>query len=115
MTVQPAAARLLQAEADAAVARQRLQATLGQVQARLDPKLLADTARREVLDAGQASAEAIRRNPLPSAGIAALVGLLLARKPLWRLVRGKPEVPPSFDAEPPAIPAADPAVPQSQA
>ena len=69
---------LAAAEAQAAQARARLAASWADVQARLDPKVLADEAR----DAGSAAAfagiEQVRRNPSLAAGIAGLFGLLLA-------------------------------------
>lgn len=69
---------LAAAEAQAVEARARLSATWTDVQARLDPKLLADEARDASTAAAFAGLEQMRRNPSLVAGIAGLFGLLLA-------------------------------------
>lgn len=91
------AARLVQAELDATVARERLSSTLGLLQARLNPKRLAREAVREVKEKGSVAAavgaDNARRNPGAVAGFTALAGLFLARHKLAdlvRAIRGKP-------------------------
>jgi len=82
-------ARLVDAELEAAVARQRLAATLAKLQIRLNPKTLARQAMIDVTDKGgaavQAGIETTRRNPAAVAGVAALAGALLARRRILRL------------------------------
>lgn len=79
--------RLSAAEAEAALARERLNATLGQLQERLDPQLLAREAQAAGTAAGRAAIDGARRNPGVVAGAVAAVGLLLARHRIsgfWR-------------------------------
>lgn len=73
------ATRLLAAEADAALARERLSTTVGQLQARLDPQLLARDAQAVGTAAGLAAIDGARRNPGAVAGAVAAIGLFLAR------------------------------------
>lgn len=71
------------AEAEAAAARSRLSTTVAQLQTRLDPKLLADDAKRAGLMAAQAGVDRARRNPKAVAGAVAAAGLLLARRRIF--------------------------------
>lgn len=85
------ATRLALAEAEAAIARERVSRTLGKLQARLNPRVLARQAAREVTDKGGAAAQAgidtARRNPGVLAGGTALAGLFLARHRIAALFR----------------------------
>lgn len=87
------AARLVQAELEATVARERLSSTLALLQARLHPRRLARKAIREVADKGSVAAAAgvdgARRNPATVAGVTALAGLFFARHRIADLVRGR--------------------------
>lgn len=87
-------ARLVDAELEAAVARQRLSATLARLQVKLNPKTLARQAMVEVTDKGGAAAQAgietARRNPAAVAGVVALAGAVLARRRLFGLFRRRP-------------------------
>lgn len=83
--------RLAEAEAQAALARANLSHSAHALQARLNPRALANSAKREMADAGQAAAKAgmdgARRNPVLLAGLTALAGLFLARHRIAALVR----------------------------
>ena len=83
------------AEAEAIAARARLAATLETLQARLDPKTVAKKATQDVVVAGEKAArigaDAVMQNPGKSAGVAAVVGLFLIRKPLLSLLRRRRE------------------------
>lgn len=85
--------RLVAAEIEATLARERLSSTLAVLQARLAPKRLARRAVDEVTDAGTTAAKVgvatARRNPAALAGLAGIVGLFLARHRLAGLVRGR--------------------------
>lgn len=87
-------ARLVDAELEAAVARQRLSATLARLQVKLSPKALARQAMVEVTDKGGAAAQAgietARRNPAAVAGVVALAGAVLARRRIAGLFRRRP-------------------------
>lgn len=72
-------AELRRAEDAAAEARRRLDGTVAELQARLDPKLLAQEAKDAGTAAALAGVESARRNPGIVAGIAAAAGLFLAR------------------------------------
>lgn len=82
---------LLAAEAEAAVARQRLATTIEAIQIRLEPRRLARETVREVTDAGTVAAQrgidAAQRNPRAFAGVVALAGLFLARHRIAGLFR----------------------------
>lgn len=95
---QDPAHRLIDAERDAAQARERLSTTVSQLQARLDPKLLAREAKdagtalaREAKDAGTAAAlagvEQARRNPAAVAAAAGVAMLLLSIRPIRAALR----------------------------
>ncbi len=102
------AARLAQAEADAAIARERLSTTLALVQTRLSPKRLARKAMREVADkssvAAAAGVDGARRNPGAIAGVTALAGLFLARHRIAHLVRVRTNPRRQIKAEPALLP-----------
>ena len=84
-------AKVAAAEIEAALARQRVMMTVGQLQDRLNPRRLALNASRDVADAGTAaltaSVETVKRNPGPAAGAAAVAGLFLARHRIVGLFR----------------------------
>lgn len=88
-------ARLSEAEAEAAAARERLSGTLRKLQTRLNPRDLAVQAARDVADKGQAAAQAgldtAVRNPGAVAGVTAVAGLFLARRRIAGLFRRKPK------------------------
>lgn len=71
------------ARARIAATRARLFGTLGQVQERLSPANLAqdavETAAQGVATVARKGAEAVRSRPLAAAGIAATIGLVMAR------------------------------------
>lgn len=89
------ALRLIEADRNAALARQRLSATVTELQARLDPSRLADQALNEVKAAGTASIAVADQNRAAVIGTGAAIGLFLARRPLLRLFRSKPEPEPA--------------------
>ncbi len=64
------------ARARAALAKARLQATLGELQAKVSPTNVAEDVK-----------EAAARHKVPLAGAAGVFGLYLARKPISSLVR----------------------------
>lgn len=80
-------------ELRAAGARARLDDSLGALQARLAPKVLAQNAVQGIVDKGQAAAwsgiDTARRHPGAVAGAIAAIGLLLARGPISRLFARK--------------------------
>jgi len=84
------ASELDTAKAQAEAARQRLTATMVALQARLNPKALAREALNELKETGEdlarSGAAAARRNAGPIAGIAATLGLVLARHQLSDLI-----------------------------
>jgi ElaB/YqjD/DUF883 family membrane-anchored ribosome-binding protein len=86
---------LIVAERQAETARQRLAGTLVELQARLNPKALARDAVQELKESGQEIArdglDAVKRHPLTVGGIAAAIGLFLARRPIRRLLGGQPD------------------------
>jgi hypothetical protein len=97
--------RLAEAEAEALAARERLNATLGKLQVRLNPRALALQAARELTDKGGAAAQASLntavRNPGAVAGATAVAGLFLARHRIVALFRRKPKHKPGHrDHEP---------------
>ena len=99
------ATRLADAELQAAAARERLSATIGRLQVRLNPRTLALQAARDVADksgaAAQASLNTAVRNPGAVAGATALAGLFLARHRIAGLFRRKPKHKPGHrDHEP---------------
>ena len=78
---------VVKATADAQAARDRLSRDVAALQDRLDPKLLAQEAKDRLTDTGVSVAETAKRNPAPFAGGAALLALLLIRKPVGRVLR----------------------------
>ena len=81
------AAALLAAEADAALARERISGTVAQLQERLAPQLLLREAQLAGTAAGRTAVDGARRNPGAVAGAIAVVGLLLARRRISRFWR----------------------------
>ncbi|MDX3885444.1 MAG: DUF3618 domain-containing protein [Sphingomonas sp.] len=81
-------ADIANARARAAAARARLGGTLGEIQARLNPKALAREAWDELREHGEElAAEALaaaKEKPARTAAIAGGVALFLARKPIVR-------------------------------
>ena len=79
------------AEARSTAARARLSDTMAQLQARLNPRMLAQDAATSLVEKGKSVAaegvETAKQNPAAVAGGAAALGLLLARRPLTRLVQ----------------------------
>ncbi len=79
------------AKADARVARERLTATMREIQARTTPSQLfdeaLDTVRTRSSELIQTAGGAARKRPGAVAATAAGIALLLARKPLMRLGR----------------------------
>ena len=79
------------AEARAALAREKLNTTVGALQAQLEPQVLIEKAKVHAVDGGEraarASVAAARRNPAALAGGAALIGLFLSRHRLASGVR----------------------------
>lgn len=105
MTVQTdPAARLVDADREAALARQRLSGTVAALQAKLDPSRFANRTLREVQVVGDVSAAIAKQNRGVIAGAVAAIGLFLLRRPLMRLFSrtSKPA------AQPTAQPAAKP-------
>ncbi|MGN6820874.1 MAG: DUF3618 domain-containing protein [Sphingomonas sp.] len=85
---------LAKAEANSEQARQQLARTVVALQSRLKPSALARDAVEELKEVGgdmaRSGIEAVKRNPLPAAGVAALLTAFVARKPLARLFHRKP-------------------------
>jgi ElaB/YqjD/DUF883 family membrane-anchored ribosome-binding protein len=90
---------LLAAEAEVQVARNRLFATLGEVQDRLKPSNLAqnavETAAQGVASTARKGAEVVRSRPLVAAAVAGTVGLVFARGWIARLLRRRDETAPA--------------------
>jgi hypothetical protein len=78
---------LAAAEARAALARERLSHTLAQLQVRLDPRALAERAKRDVADASQTAVETVKERPAIVGGAAAAVVVFLARHRIAALFR----------------------------
>ncbi len=70
---------LAAAEAEAIAARQRLSTTVADLQARLDPSLLAEEARQAGMTAVAAGIDGAKSNPGMVATAVAATGLLLVR------------------------------------
>ena len=85
---------LVKAEANSADARKQLAKTVVALQSRLKPSALAREAIEDLKQAAdeavRSGADTIRRNPVSTIGIVAALTALIARKPLARLLRGKP-------------------------
>lgn len=83
---------LIAAQAEREVARLRFQSTLDTIQHRLSPGTLKQEAvevvKETAVSAARTSAETVRNNPGKIAAGIGLVGLLLARKPIARAMRG---------------------------
>lgn len=88
---------LAAAQARIAAARARLFGTIGQVQERLRPSNLAqdavETAAHGVATVARKGAEAVRSRPFAVAGIAATIGLVMARGWIGDIVRRRHETP----------------------
>jgi len=86
---------LVRAEENSTDARKRLAQTMVALQSRLKPSALARDAVEELREAAgelaQAGMDAAKRKPLAVAGTVAAFGAFLARKPLARLFRRKPD------------------------
>ena len=79
------------AEARIRETRQRLFATLGEVQARMRPSALAqdavESAAQGVASVARRGAEAVRRRPVALAAVAGTIGLVMARGWIADIVR----------------------------
>lgn len=78
---------VIAARARAVAARQRLTATVAEAKARLSPKAVARSAIDDVKARAMDGVAAAARHPGTLAAIVGAIGLLLARRPLLRLVR----------------------------
>ncbi len=85
---------LVKAEANSVDARRQLAQTVVALQSRLKPSALARDAVEELKEAGgemaRSGIDAVKRNPLPTVGVVALLTAFVARKPLARLLRRQP-------------------------
>ena len=85
-----ASTEIAAAQAQADEARRQLAATMVALQARLNPRALAREAAHELRETGEelarSGAAAVRRNAAPLAGLAAAIGLVLARKQVGDIV-----------------------------
>ena len=85
---------LVRAEANSVEARQQLARTVVALQSRLKPSALARDAVEELQAVGgemaRSGIDAVKRNPLPTVGVVALLTAFVARKPLARLFRRQP-------------------------
>lgn len=85
---------LVKAETNSIDARRQLARTVVALQSRLKPSALARDAVEELKEAGgemaRSGIEAVKRNPLPTVGVVALLTAFVARKPLARLFRRQP-------------------------
>jgi len=85
---------LVKAETNSVDARRQLAQTVVALQSRLKPSALARDAVEELKEVGSEMArsgiEAVKRNPLPTVGVVALLTAFVARKPLARLFRRQP-------------------------
>jgi hypothetical protein len=85
---------LVKAETNSVEARRQLAQTVVALQSRLKPSALARDAVEELKDVGSEMArsgiDAVKRNPLPTVGVVALLTAFVARKPLARLFRRQP-------------------------
>ncbi len=86
---------LIAAQARIDAARARLFGTIGEVQSRLRPSNLAqdavESAAQGVASVARKGAEAVRAKPLAAAGIAATVGLVMARGWIGDILRRRHE------------------------
>ena len=85
---------LAKAETNSVDARRQLAKTVVALQSRLKPSALARDAVEELKEVGgemaRSGIESVKRNPLPTVGIVALLTAFIARKPLARLLRRQP-------------------------
>jgi len=85
---------LVKAEANSIDARRQLARTVVALQSRLKPSALARDAVEELKEVGgemaRSGIESVKRNPLPTVGVVALLTAFFARKPLARLLRRQP-------------------------
>lgn len=85
---------LAKAENNSVDARRQLAKTVVALQSRLKPSALARDAVEELKEVGgemaRSGIESVKRNPLPTVGIVALLTAFIARKPLARLLRRQP-------------------------
>lgn len=84
--------RIAAARGEAEAARDRLAATIEEIKHRLAPRTLAQDAWAGAKEKGTEVADqtlaAAKERPALVAGVATGAALLIARKPLWRLVAG---------------------------
>jgi hypothetical protein len=85
---------LVKAETNSVDARRQLAKTVVALQSRLKPSALARDAVEELKEVGgemaRSGIDAVKRNPLPTVGVVALLTAFVARKPLARLFRRQP-------------------------
>jgi F0F1-type ATP synthase membrane subunit b/b' len=85
---------LAKAETNSVEARQELARTVVALQQKLKPSALAKEALADIREAAdeiaRSGVDAVKRNPVRSAGIVAAVTALIVRKPLARLLNRKP-------------------------
>lgn len=83
------------AERREAVARERLTGTMQELQAKLNPKVIARDAAARAVDSGKEAArtgaDIAQRNPGTIAGAVAIIGLFLARHRIAKLFHRKPK------------------------
>lgn len=83
-------ADVVKATADVQAARDKLSRDVTALQEKLDPKVITDRARTRLTDTGTSTLETVKRNPKPATGAAAVLALIMVRKPLARLFRRRP-------------------------
>ncbi len=85
---------LVAAHAQVDAARARLFGTLGEIKERLEPRNIAEDAMERVTtrlsSAAQRGADAARERPYAAAGVAAGIGLFLARGWIFKRLRRRP-------------------------
>ena len=86
-----------QAEARIGEARERLLATLGEIQQRLRPSTLAQDAMQSaahgVATVARKSADAVRKRPIALAAVAGAIGLFMARGAIGDIIKGSDATP----------------------
>ncbi len=83
-------ADVVKATADAQAARDKLSRDVNALQEKLDPKVISNRAKARLTNTGVSTLETVKRNPKPVTGAAAVLALLVVRKPLARLFRRRP-------------------------
>lgn len=73
----------------ARIAKARLDESVGALRERIDPRTLAKHAAEDLREQGEAAVAVARRNPGIAVAAAAVAGLLLVRRPVMALFRGR--------------------------